>query len=253
MFSSIASYGAETVKIKLFEKGGTFVSDYDQVIEQIDNGRKNFTHLEFSRTIFPFRGRLGSGGTTLIVDIGKGKALRLARTSDLPMDFDDEAFRVDRDRLKDYLNTATSLDRDYGLPVPRVFTAESHQSANYLGELEYVVVEKMHPAYTLSEFLQSRYKFSEKECAESLKNLKQLAVAGHKIAGIRDLHPDNIAWDSVKKSWILMDFGREIYPYIPAATKSTHLLSSAGLPSAWQKIIDKAVAEERKAASNSNG
>ena len=235
---------SENSKIRLFSHG-SFVPGYDSIIEEIIAGKQDFTHLVFSDTEFPFKGFLGSGGTTAVIDIGNGKALRLARSSELPMNCDDEAFRVDRDRLKDYLHTASEL-ATYGLPVPEVWSAESRRSANYIGELEYVVVEKLNPESTLRSFLRNRSRLPESGISSRLESLKETALKAWNITSVRNLHSDNIVWDIDKKGWILMDFSREITRWDPdTGVHAKHIFSGAGLPKPWMKKIDTAVTRKR--------
>ena len=235
---------AETVR--LYSPTGAFVSGYDQIMDKIVSGHHNWTDLEFSKTKFPLKKFLGTGGTTVVVSVEGGKALRLPKTSEEPMDMDDEVFRVDRDWLKDYLNTAEYLKSSFDLPVPGIYSYESRSTANYIGDLEYVMVEEIQPEFSLSELLAKKSSDqTSPDIHKLMKELSELAVKSSSLVSIRDLHGDNIVYDQ-SKGWVLLDFSKDVVSWSESRHQpGENILSGFHLPGGWSEKISTQLAKIR--------
>src|SRR5262249_20290928 len=128
----------------LFSKDGAFAQDYERLIEKGE--------LAVGDTIvfgdgkpFTFKGFIGKGNTTALLDVGNGVALRVPlHTRKLDDPLNPQPLPV-RDYLKKFLDGYEGL-KGTEVPCVGVLTDESRPD-------QYVVVQKLDVKFTLEDLL----------------------------------------------------------------------------------------------------
>lgn len=174
-------------KYTLFEKGeqGRMVRDYDDILAKL----KPDDVIVFSDgKEFTVKKILGSGNTTLVLDIGNGKVLRIPKATYL------EIGRVPQSFI-DYFLEAYQVIKKTPLPVVEVFVEESLMS-------ERVVAENLNIILVLGDTNLSPSKILKK--IASYGNLMSFVRKLGYFEFIGDLHPRQIALTD--KGYRLFDF-----------------------------------------------
>ena len=213
----------------LFEDGRQ-VTDYNNKILAIAPG----TQIKFSKgEIFTVEKILGSGNTTLVLEVEGQKALRIPQWRGVRSGLDPmkDSYAVvkaeGRTSMPSYIGaeplgaisgqqpdeTFTGIHKSYGetyqqlevagVDVPRVNFAVSRMG-------EYYVTEKFETKMTLQEFLDRLESFSAQEREFYFKALDKFLLTTYQLSSIGDFAPRQIGTDG--KTWKLLDWRGGVEP-----------------------------------------
>jgi hypothetical protein len=200
-FSSVS----DSSEIELFFEPGSPVENYDELVENLQEGDEVYFGNGES---FFLEGYLGEGTKTKVFSIGEGKAIRI------PLMGDDGYFLA----LADYVDAYDDLEMT---EVPRVRVYKEESSVFYLQDPE---MEDWHPRWegiTIAEYLiveeieevaNAGRLFEEwvstgicdEACKEMFAGLEAFFLSTWRLAWLGDFHLGQLSWDGER--WVLVDF-----------------------------------------------
>lgn len=183
--------------ITLFNAPDWPSDEYERRVDSLEPGNRIGVGNGKQYTILR---RLGSGGNSVVYDIGNGRAIRLAKTVE------------DRHHLRTYQAGQAKLSR-LGVAVPRIYRRESRVT-------DFLIVEaiegigggfgaSIHTLWMSPPTFKNE-PLSEQEARLMRKKFVEFIDSTWRVAYLKDFGEDQLFWDRVGKRWVLLDFEDEI-------------------------------------------
>jgi len=239
-------------EISLFNSGKAYHRDYNRIVAELSRMegdaeyfKKRSLSLCFSnKKCWPIKNVLGSGNTTVILDVGNGKVIRVAKRVGT---FSEFYFFSDYIRMfaKGYEALAQQKVR-----VPHLFLAESNIP-------EYVLVEKIDTDFTLFDLTRGKTRH-KKEIPPAVrekawKKFIDFAESTWPFGRLSDFHGKQISYSEKTGEWTLFDWADQHIPYRQLEKGETAFVpSQKELPAQYYAQIQQRILTKRKQAELAN-
>jgi hypothetical protein len=224
--------------VRLWDEQGNAVSGYGNSIRSLPPGLQIQLKDGNPPTVVTIGKFLGSGNTTVIYDIGGGRAIRFAKGEGLaPTGPSYEGFMIW------YAEGAERIER-IGAPVVKVFQSESVIN-------HYIIVEKLVPPdgvadlYSLEDLVTGRVQDHALRARMIDTLMNDFAPKTWKLRFVGDMRSEQILYTS--RGWLIADMSSTVRS--ARAIHDSTLFSAMGkLPISWRYRLEKQVLAARREA-----
>jgi hypothetical protein len=221
VLATTSAWGRGPETFSLFNPNQTPVSNYDQIVEELDVGD---TIIFSNDKSFKIEGKLGSGNLTRVFDVGGGVAIRIPK-----MGFFNEMLHL-------YMEGYSVLTREK-VPTIKIYEKQSL-------DREYILAEKLpHPIVSLESLINGKVKVTPAQRSLMYDQLVAFARKTAMFNIVGDFKLDALIWRV--DHWELMDWDHQHERGKAPKEKTIWDWNEIKLPQSLRGRIRKAIQEER--------